>query len=285
VPLAGNAARLGPSVTSDIEEDLRQTFIHSLPFTQGRVCFDSVATGRSGGSVKIPRYFTKEGESPYSRIRFAGRSSEIRNPDGSTVFKLENINVPEAWSQVAVDILAQKYFRKAGVPMLDEFGKPALDQDGNPKTGSETDARQVFHRLAGCWRHWGEKHGYFDTPADAQAFYDELCFTLAAQVAAPNSPQWFNTGLHHAYGITGVPQGHYFVDPTTHVLTEAKNAYEHPQPHACFIQSVKDDLVNDGGARLGCSNTVPAPAPISRPFAAKANRSRAAASPRDSCRF
>jgi ribonucleoside-diphosphate reductase alpha chain len=197
--------------------------------------------------VKIPRYFTKEGESPYSRIRFAGRSSEIRNPDGSTVFKLENINVPEAWSQVAVDILAQKYFRKAGVPMLDEFGKPALDQDGNPKTGSETDARQVFHRLAGCWRHWGEKHGYFDTPADAQAFYDELCFTLAAQVAAPNSPQWFNTGLHHAYGITGVPQGHYFVDPTTHVLTEAKNAYEHPQPHACFIQSVKDDLVNDGG--------------------------------------
>ncbi|MBI5267206.1 MAG: vitamin B12-dependent ribonucleotide reductase, partial [candidate division Zixibacteria bacterium] len=197
--------------------------------------------------MKISRYFTKEGESPYSRIRFAARSSEIRNPDGSTVFKLENINVPESWSQVAVDILAQKYFRKAGVPVLDEFGKPVLDQDGTPRTGGEIDARQVFNRLAGCWRHWGEKHGYFDTPADAVAFYDELCYMLAAQVAAPNSPQWFNTGLHFAYGITGVPQGHYYVDPTTHVLTEAKNAYEHPQPHACFIQSVKDDLVNDGG--------------------------------------
>ncbi len=203
--------------------------------------------GQNGRNVKIQRYFTKEGESPYTRIRFANRTSEIRNPDGSTVFKLDNINVPESWSQVAVDILAQKYFRKAGVPVVDEFGKPVLDAEGNPKTGGETDARQVFHRLAGCWRHWGEKHNYFDTPADAQTFYDELCYMLGAQVAAPNSPQWFNTGLNFAYNISGVPQGHFYVDPTTHVLTEAKNAYEHPQPHACFIQSVRDDLVNDGG--------------------------------------
>lgn len=197
--------------------------------------------------MEIKRYFTREDESPYSRINFAKRTSEIRNPDGSVVFRLEGIEVPEAWSQVAVDILAQKYFRKAGVPITDADGKPLLDDKGEPKTGGETDARQVFNRLAGCWRQWGERHGYFSSPADAKVFYEELCFMLASQIAAPNSPQWFNTGLHYAYNITGKPQGHYYVDPTTHVLTESKSAYEHPQPHACFIQSVGDDLVNDGG--------------------------------------
>ncbi len=197
--------------------------------------------------MQIQRYFTHEGESPYSRINFVKRGSEIKNPDGSTVFKVENIEVPEAWSQVAVDILAQKYFRKASVPLTDERGNPRLDENGNPITGGETDARQVFHRLAGCWRHWGEKHGYFASQNDAQVFYDELCYMLAAQVAAPNSPQWFNTGLHYAYNISGVSNGHYYVGPISHNLTQAKNAYEHPQPHACFIQSVSDDLVNDGG--------------------------------------
>ncbi|NOY88821.1 MAG: vitamin B12-dependent ribonucleotide reductase [FCB group bacterium] len=197
--------------------------------------------------MKVQRFFTHEGESPYSRINFTKRTSEIKNPDGSTVFKLENIDVPEFWSQVAVDILAQKYFRKAGVPQTDKNGKPLLDEEGKPVTGSETDARQVFHRLAGCWRHWGEKYGYFDSEQDAKIFYDEICYMLANQIAAPNSPQWFNTGLHYAYGITGVSNGHYFVDPESHLLTKAKNAYEHPQPHACFIQSVVDDLVNDGG--------------------------------------
>lgn len=197
--------------------------------------------------MKVQRFFTRAGESPYSRINFVGRSSEIRNPDGSVVFKLDNIQVPEDWSSVAVDILAQKYFRKAGVPQVDQHGNPVKDEDGTQKSGGESDARQVFHRLADCWRKWGEKHGYFDTPDDAQAFYDELVFTLASQIAAPNSPQWFNTGLYESYGITGKSQGHYFVDPETHTITETKNAYERPQPHACFIQSVQDDLVNEGG--------------------------------------
>ena len=197
--------------------------------------------------MKIERYFTREGESPYAKLEFVKRSSEIKNPDGSTVFRSDDINAPRQWSQVAVDILAQKYFRKAGVPKTDEHGNPVCDREGNPLSGGETDARQVFHRLAGCWRHWGESYGYFDNPQDAQTFYDELCYMLAAQIAAPNSPQWFNTGLHCAYGIAGVAQGHYFVDPRTHTLTQAKNAYERPQPHACFIQSVNDDLVNDGG--------------------------------------
>ncbi len=197
--------------------------------------------------MKIERFFTKEGESPYRNIEFVSRTSEIKNPDGSVVFKLDNVKVPRQWSQVAVDILAQKYFRKAGVPQVDGDGKPILDENGEQLYGTETDARQVFHRLAGCWRDWGEKHGYFDSPKDAQAFYDELCYMLAAQIAAPNSPQWFNTGLYYAYGISGKAQGHYYVDPETHTLTQAENAYEHPQPHACFIQSVKDDLVNEGG--------------------------------------
>ena len=197
--------------------------------------------------MKVQRYFTREGESPYSRINFVQKSSEIKDPDGTTVFKLEDIEVPEGWSQVAIDILAQKYFRKAGVPLEDEHGNRITNPDGTQKTGTERSARQVFHRLADCWRSWGEAHGYFDDGADAQAFYDELVYMLASQYAAPNSPQWFNTGLYHSYGISGVPQGHYFVDPTTHTLTESKNAYEHPQPHACFIQSISDDLVNEGG--------------------------------------
>ncbi|PWB70933.1 vitamin B12-dependent ribonucleotide reductase [candidate division GN15 bacterium] len=197
--------------------------------------------------MEIKRHFTREDESPFARIPFVKRSSEIRNPDGSIVFRLENVEVPEFWSQVAIDILAQKYFRKAGVPLYDDQGKPILDDKGEHKTGGETDSRQVFHRMAGCWRSWGEKHGYFHSARDGKAFYDELCFMLASQIAAPNSPQWFNTGLHYAYNISGHPQGHYYVDPVSHTLTETKNAYEHPQPHACFIQSVADDLVNDGG--------------------------------------
>ncbi len=197
--------------------------------------------------MKIQRRFTKQGGSPYEGIAFQKRSSEIRNPNGSLVFEARDIDVPAHWSQVAVDILAQKYFRKAMVPLVDQNGGPVLDEAGNPVLGGETSARQVFHRLASCWRHWGQEHGYFDSTEDAQAFEDELCHMLAAQHAAPNSPQWFNTGLHHAYGISGPAQGHFFVDPLTGKLQKSKSAYERPQPHACFIQSVDDDLVNEGG--------------------------------------
>jgi len=196
--------------------------------------------------MKIGRYFTTAGSDPYEGIPFEPRKSEIKNPDGSSVFKMENVMVPAHWSQVATDILAQKYFRKAGIDKgnprarhLSPFTKKGVDH--------ESDSREVFHRLAGCWRFWGEQYGYFDSADDAQAFYDELCHMLAMQVAAPNSPQWFNTGLHYAYGIEGVPQGHTYVDPKSGKLTHSKNAYERPQPHACFILSVKDDLVNEGG--------------------------------------
>ncbi|MEC9005567.1 MAG: vitamin B12-dependent ribonucleotide reductase [Nitrospirota bacterium] len=197
--------------------------------------------------MKIERRFTQQGQSPYETVPFSTRSSEIRNPDGSTVFQLDDIQAPEQWSQLAVDILAQKYFRKAGVPQCDAQGTPIKDEEGNPLTGGEGDARQVFHRLAGCWTHWGQTHGYFDSEEDSQAFYDELCFMLAKQIAAPNSPQWFNTGLHFAYDLAGPSQGHFFVDPQTRRLNRSKNAYERPQVHACFIQSVADDLVNEGG--------------------------------------
>jgi ribonucleoside-diphosphate reductase alpha chain len=183
--------------------------------------------------MRVARRFTKEGQSPYAGIQFEQRVSEIKNPDGSTVFRQEGIAVPAPWSGVATDILAQKYFRKSGVPQYAPDGKPLLDREGRPVLGGERDARQVFHRLAGCWMHWGEKYGYFDTPSDARAFYDELCHMLAAQVAAPNSPQWFNTGLHYAYGLSGPAQGHFYVDPDTGILTRASSAYERPQPHAC----------------------------------------------------
>jgi len=197
--------------------------------------------------MKISRRFTQEGADPYRGIQFTRRSSEIRNPDGTVVFSMADVTVPENWSQVAVDVLVQKYFRKACVPLTDDDGNPILDRDGQRVTGSETDARQVFNRLAGCWTHWGKTYGYFDTEDDAQAFHDELANMLANQMAAPNSPQWFNTGLHYAYGITGPPQGHWFADPVTGAMKTAASAYERPQPHACFIQAISDDLVNEGG--------------------------------------
>ncbi len=197
--------------------------------------------------MKIERRFTRRGQGPYDGLTFVKRSSEIRNPDGSTVFKLDNIDVPDQWSQLAIDILAQKYFRKAGVPQRDQNGQPLVGSDGKPVLGGERDARQVFERMAGCWTYWGKSYGYFKTQEDAEAFQDEMCYMLARQMAAPNSPQWFNTGLHYAYGLSGPAQGHYYVDPKTREVVKATNAFEHPQPHACFIQSIEDDLVNENG--------------------------------------
>ncbi|GAA2866154.1 ribonucleoside-diphosphate reductase alpha chain [Aminobacter niigataensis] len=213
--------------------------------------------------MRIERRFTKDGQSAYAEIEFRKALSEIKNPDGSVVFRLDNIDVPAQFSQVAADILAQKYFRKAGVPArlkkVEENDVPSFlwrsvpDEaelaklPENERYGSEIDARQVFDRLAGTWTYWGWKGGYFKSEDDARAFKDELSYMLATQRVAPNSPQWFNTGLHWAYGIDGPGQGHFYVDPFTGKLTKSKSAYEHPQPHACFIQSVADDLVNEGG--------------------------------------
>jgi ribonucleoside-diphosphate reductase alpha chain len=171
--------------------------------------------------VKINRRFTRSGASPYQGITFEKRLSEIRNPDGKVIFRQEDVQVPSFWSQIATDIMAQKYFRKTGVPHK-------ID-----KSGGETDARQVFHRLAFTWTDWGKRYGYFDTEDDAQSFYDELRCMLARQMAAPNSPQWFNTGLYAVYGIKGPAQGHHYVDPDSGELKQAQSAYERPQPHAC----------------------------------------------------
>ncbi|MBB4287026.1 vitamin B12-dependent ribonucleotide reductase [Roseospira goensis] len=213
--------------------------------------------------MRIDRHFTTEGQDPYADIAFRHTASEIRNPDGSVVFRQEDIEVPAAWSQVACDVLAQKYFRKAGVPValrpVEEADVPQwlwrhaaddaalADRPAAERTAGETSARQVFDRLAGTWTYWGWKAGYFDAESDARAYFDEMRRMLATQMGAPNSPQWFNTGLHWAYGIDGPSQGHYYVDYRTGDLVASGTAYEHPQPHACFIQSVNDDLVNDGG--------------------------------------
>ena len=197
--------------------------------------------------MKVSRRFTKPGQDALSTVEYEKRTSRIINPDGSIVFEMNDAEIPKNWSQLATDIMVSKYFRKAGVPQTDEKGNPLRDESGKPLTGPERSVRQVVGRLAGCWRHWGETHGYFDTPEDAQAFHDELAYMLLHQMVAPNSPQWFNTGLHFAYGITGPSQGHYYVDPKSAKMVRASDAYTHPQPHACFIQSVSDDLVNEGG--------------------------------------
>jgi ribonucleoside-diphosphate reductase alpha chain len=219
--------------------------------------------------MKITRKFTVAGRDPFASVKWVSRSSKITNPDGSVVFEMKDAEVPESWSQLATDIMVSKYFRKAGVAQfVDGAGKVVaplmvngqaqadaqgrvpsrqFDAHGKPVLGPERSAKQVIHRLAGCWRHWGESHGYFDSPADAQAFEDELKHMMTHQMCAPNSPQWFNTGLAWAYGISGPAQGHFVADHKTGEVSLAKDAYTHPQPHACFIQSVDDDLVNEGG--------------------------------------
>src|SRR5688572_22388327 len=197
--------------------------------------------------MRITRRFTKSGQDPFASVEYERRTSRITNPDGSVVFEMTDAEIPAQWSQLATDIMVSKYFRKAGVPQLDENGGVMRDESGNAITGPEKSAKQVINRLAGCWRYWGEKHGYFDTAEDAQAFYDELAYMLLHQMCAPNSPQWFNTGLNFAYGITGPAQGHFYNDPRTGETLKSKDAYTHSQPHACFIQSISDDLVNSGG--------------------------------------
>lgn len=201
----------------------------------------------NGESLKIKRVFTTEGQSPFDTTSYDFRTSTIRNPDGSVVFELKDIEVPSNWSQVATDILAQKYFRKAGVPQLNPDGSAKLDENGKPILGSEKSVKQIIKRIAGCWRYWGETYGYFSTEGDAQIYEDEITYMMLHQIAAPNSPQWFNTGLEHSYGINGKSQGHWYIDPITGKLTPSSDAYSHPQAHACFIQSLNDDLVNEGG--------------------------------------
>jgi len=212
--------------------------------------------------MKFQRQYSNR-TNPYAGVDFEPRTSRIVNPDGKVVFEAKDVLVPAHWSQVAVDILAQKYFRKAGVPQRlkrvedpeipswlwrsvpDEQALKELPRE--EQFGGESDARQVFNRLAGTWTWWGYRHNYFDSEEDARIYYDEMQVMLALQIGAPNSPQWFNTGLHWAYGIEGPAQGHYYVDAKSGTLTRSRNAYEHPAPHACFIQSVADDLVNEGG--------------------------------------
>lgn len=190
---------------------------------------------KNSKGLSFERHYTKNASSPYDMFEYDYRTSVIRNPNGEKVFEMTNVEVPKHWSQIATDILAQKYFRKAGVPQ----------PDGS--LGRETSIKQVAHRLVDCWRSWGMKYGYFASKKDGEVFYDELVYCILNQGAAPNSPQWFNTGLFNTYDITGKPQGHYYVDPVTGNLERSKNAYERPQPHACFILNVDDDLVNEGG--------------------------------------
>jgi len=213
--------------------------------------------------MKFTRQFTKNNDDAYSGLEFKTTTSEIKNPDGTIVFSAPNIEVPANYSQVAADIIAQKYFRKAGIPAyvkkIEENNVPSWLWRSEPDTDKlsnlpedkrfkgEESAKQVFDRLAGTWTYWGWKGNYFTKEEDAKIYFDEMRYMLAAQMCAPNSPQWFNTGLHWAYGIDGPSQGHHYVDFKTKKLVKSKSSYEHPQPHACFIQSVKDDLVNEGG--------------------------------------
>ena len=221
-PTAGNVGGMATAQTVD-------THRGELGGTEGRPGLVGV------NGLKIDRRYTTAGEDPYSGVTWQRRDARITNPDGSVVFEMEGAEVPAGWSRVASDIIVSKYFRKAGVPT-----------DGD-HLDSERSARQVFDRLAGTWRRWGERLGYFASAGDAAAFEDEMRYQLCRQMGAPNSPQWFNTGLNWAYGLTGPPQGFWFVDPETGEMAPSPDSYSHPAPHACFILKVEDDLVNPGG--------------------------------------
>ncbi|HEY4161538.1 MAG TPA: vitamin B12-dependent ribonucleotide reductase, partial [Dongiaceae bacterium] len=145
--------------------------------------------------MRIERRFTKADQSPYAEIAFRETVSEIKNPDGSVVFQLAGIEVPADWSQVASDVLAQKYFRKAGLPshlrpvieaeVPEWLWRQEADREALVKLPAaerfvgEKSAKQVFDRLAGTWTYWGWKGGYFDAESDAKAFYDEMRYMLA----------------------------------------------------------------------------------------------------------
>jgi ribonucleoside-diphosphate reductase alpha chain len=217
------------------------------PVVSDKMLSDRIKNNIGKKGLKVKRVYTKRGTDRYDGIEFESRTSKITNPDGSVVFEMKNIEIPKDWSQIATDIIAQKYFRKKGVPQLDKKGKIKMDKNGEPILGAETSAKQTVDRLAGAWREWGEKYRYFDSKEDADAFEDEIAYMLMTQVSAPNSPQWFNTGLSNSYGIKGQAQGHWYVDPQTEELKQSEDAYTRAQPHACFILSIQDDLVNEGG--------------------------------------
>lgn len=180
----------------------------------------------SNGSIGFQRVFTRPGVDPFSSVEYVRTTSKIKDTDGKTVFEMKGVEVPATWSQLAIDILVSKYFRKAGVP----------------QTGHETSVRQVIERVAHTLRVQGEKAGYFDAEG-AETFEAELTYMLLHQMGAFNSPVWFNLGLYHAYGITG-SGGNYAWDPTRSAVVETLNAYQNPQCSACFIQSVEDDLMS-----------------------------------------
>lgn len=215
-------------VVSEINDEKKEK-LHKKEDKGGLI--DNVANGKFEELLEpfeIKRYFTKEGISPYEEIRYVKRNSKILNPDGSVVFSFDDVEVPENWSQLAVDILVSKYFRKAGVP----------------QSGHETSIKQVVYRIAHTLRVEGEKFGgYFKDEKEAQIFEDELTHLLLNQKGAFNSPVWFNLGLYHQYGIEG-QGGAYYYEPKTDKIEVTKNAYQHPQCSACFIQSVQDDLMD-----------------------------------------
>jgi ribonucleoside-diphosphate reductase alpha chain len=179
--------------------------------------------------IHVARRFTNPGRHPFEDVKWERRKTVIANPDGSTVFAMDGVEVPAEWSQLATDIVVSKYFRKAGVP-------------GTP--GHETSVRQVVHRLAHTIRNAGEQQGgYFAALEDADAFEAELAFMLVKQIGAFNSPVWFNCGLYHEYGIGG-SGGSFAVNATTNDVQMTVDSYSRPQVSACFIQSVGDDLMS-----------------------------------------
>jgi len=180
------------------------------------------AQGRAG--MAVPRVFSTEGVDPFDQVEWDSRTAEIKDERGRVIFQQTNCEIPKAWSQLATNVVASKYF----------YGE-------NNTAERESSVRQLINRVTKTISDWGREDGYFASDEDARRFQDELNALCVNQYGSFNSPVWFNVGLFHQYGVAG-PANNWRWDEETRTVIKAESAYQYPQASACFIQSVADDM-------------------------------------------
>lgn len=175
-------------------------------------------------------------ETQYPQCRL--RDVCIKDASGASIFEMQNVVAPENWSDTAVNIAASKYFIKIPARTLD-FGEGEFESEEI----QEDSISDLCLRLSECW---GDKleNIYGDNYCGIAWFIRGL---LLNQVFAPNSPQWFNTGVFYHYEYAGQSSGFWHWDAQKGEAVPTTSAYEYPQVHACFIQSVEDSLIEEGG--------------------------------------
>lgn len=182
----------------------------------------------------IKRYYTKELETNKDLTvydLFQWKKVDVILKDykkGTVLVDMKDLEFPIHYSQNACDIIASKYFKRALVPN---------------EVGYENSLRMVAHRLVNFWCESLKDEGLITTDEEFTILYDELVYCFLNQMYAPNSPQWFNTGLKLSYDITGEHQGHSYYDEKLKKVVESVDNYTRTQASACFILSIEDRLL------------------------------------------